>query len=411
VNGKVGKNTAFISADDNGLATGNTGAANVTALQAALDAAVSFGVSEVRITKSGTYNFASSITMRPGVTIKGLAKVATLNFTGTGSFLVQATPGTRAYNFALSNLVIQGPGAATATVGVDLDSVSTSRFDDVISSGFGKAWRIASAINGGAVYNTFINCNGSNSGTGFSIEASGTNATRFFACRANGCTTGLSIVDSNNTTWLGGQIEVNTLGVKIDATAAGLSDNNLISATRFENNTTAWNVASPNVRYAQILQPEVFGTYTTSDSGTATTHWGGTARSYTSSAVQDANGSWRWTRTANGGAEIPAVVFSDSNNSSGIPVTVQVETERGGGYFFRGKRAGATYFDIGSSAGDIRWSTDLTIGRQAAGVLKIAGATTGTTAPAAGAAGALPATPAGYLTVNVNGTNRQIAYY
>ena len=35
----------------------------------------------------------------------------------------------------------------------------------------------------------------------------------------------------------------------------------------------------------------------------------------------------------------------------------------------------------------------------------------GTTAPAAGAAGALPATPAGYYSVKINGTSRQIAYY
>ena len=39
------------------------------------------------------------------------------------------------------------------------------------------------------------------------------------------------------------------------------------------------------------------------------------------------------------------------------------------------------------------------------------GANTGTTAPAAGGAGALPATPAGYVTVSINGTNRQIPYY
>jgi hypothetical protein len=38
-------------------------------------------------------------------------------------------------------------------------------------------------------------------------------------------------------------------------------------------------------------------------------------------------------------------------------------------------------------------------------------ATTTTTAPAAGGAGALPATPAGYVTVNINGVNRQIAFY
>lgn len=37
--------------------------------------------------------------------------------------------------------------------------------------------------------------------------------------------------------------------------------------------------------------------------------------------------------------------------------------------------------------------------------------TTATTAPAAGAAAALPATPAGYFTVSVNGTNRQVPYY
>lgn len=39
------------------------------------------------------------------------------------------------------------------------------------------------------------------------------------------------------------------------------------------------------------------------------------------------------------------------------------------------------------------------------------GVTTGTTAPAAGGAGALPATPAGYVTLKINGVNRQIPYY
>lgn len=39
------------------------------------------------------------------------------------------------------------------------------------------------------------------------------------------------------------------------------------------------------------------------------------------------------------------------------------------------------------------------------------GATVATAAPAAGAGSALPATPAGYITLNVNGTDRQVAYY
>lgn len=39
------------------------------------------------------------------------------------------------------------------------------------------------------------------------------------------------------------------------------------------------------------------------------------------------------------------------------------------------------------------------------------GHTTATTAPSAGGAGALPATPAGYVTVNINGTDRKLPYY
>lgn len=38
-------------------------------------------------------------------------------------------------------------------------------------------------------------------------------------------------------------------------------------------------------------------------------------------------------------------------------------------------------------------------------------ASTSTTSPSAGGAGALPATPAGYVTINIGGTDRQIAYY
>jgi hypothetical protein len=45
------------------------------------------------------------------------------------------------------------------------------------------------------------------------------------------------------------------------------------------------------------------------------------------------------------------------------------------------------------------------------GTVALSSSTVGTTAPAAGGAGALPATPLGYVTVNINGTNHQIAYY
>lgn len=45
------------------------------------------------------------------------------------------------------------------------------------------------------------------------------------------------------------------------------------------------------------------------------------------------------------------------------------------------------------------------------GELSIAEVTTTTTAPSAGGAGALPAAPAGYVTVIINGTTRQLPYY
>lgn len=43
--------------------------------------------------------------------------------------------------------------------------------------------------------------------------------------------------------------------------------------------------------------------------------------------------------------------------------------------------------------------------------IKLAAAATGAVAPGAGGAGALPATPAGYVTININGTARQLPYY
>jgi hypothetical protein len=49
--------------------------------------------------------------------------------------------------------------------------------------------------------------------------------------------------------------------------------------------------------------------------------------------------------------------------------------------------------------------------RVVSGGVQLRNHTTGTTAPSAGGAGALPATPLGYLTININGTNRQMPYY
>lgn len=69
----------------------------------------------------------------------------------------------------------------------------------------------------------------------------------------------------------------------------------------------------------------------------------------------------------------------------------------------------ANGFNIGV---DVAVAMALGLGGQFyAKTLGLMGATTGTTSPAAGGAGVLPTTPAGYVTVSINGTDRQIPYY
>lgn len=55
--------------------------------------------------------------------------------------------------------------------------------------------------------------------------------------------------------------------------------------------------------------------------------------------------------------------------------------------------------------------TQMQVGPDSAGTYFRVNGTSQTTAPAAGAASALPATPAGYITININGTDRKVAYY
>jgi hypothetical protein len=61
----------------------------------------------------------------------------------------------------------------------------------------------------------------------------------------------------------------------------------------------------------------------------------------------------------------------------------------------------------GSAVTEVRYTATLI---RLNGAVRVDAATTAV-APAAGAGGALPATPAGYVTVNIAGTDRQIPYY
>ena len=325
---------------------------NGPTLQAAINAAALDG-SGVVVVKAGSYKFLSGIKVPQGVVIRGASTGVSFTFLGTGTFIQQKTPGTRVYSLGLESLVIIGPGKATASVAVDLDSVSTAVMRDVTIRDFGVGWRIRSTISGGAVYNTFMNCTALRCGTGYSIEPLSTNATRFFACRACLCGVGVDVTDSNNTTWLGGQIEENTIGVRVNARGAGYADMNLFDSTRFEKNVTAWVVSSPSVRYTMFNNAMPFGPYAYQDKGTETQFWGGASLNRMGSVTQSDLGSWRFSRSANGGAETPALVVADTVSTVGTPVTLQIETARWNGYFLRGKRAGKTYFDI-DALGNIR---------------------------------------------------------
>lgn len=334
------------------------GVDDTTALQAALDTLAADG--GVLMLRAGTYRTSAPLLLVDYQTIRGAGYGSSLiTASHAGAVIASATPGARTYAWAMEDLLITGPGGATAgSVGIDLESVSSAALTNVTVSSVETGIRLRSAINGGAVYNNFVNVKAQACVTGFSIEASGSNSNRFLGCRANGCTAyGLRIVDSNANVWIGGQIEVCGVGVSAGASGPSLADSNQVTFTRFENNTKAWEVLTADVRYFQLLHPQVFGTYTFTDNGTSTMRLGagGAVDIWLwSSARQDAQGSYRFGRTANGGSETPAFVVSDSNTAAGTPVTHQVETERATGYFYRGKRGGATYWDVSALDGSTR---------------------------------------------------------
>lgn len=335
--------------------------------KATIGAAIaSAGASRPRIILGvGTFELSSDTLYPHGTVFAGAGSSLTvLRYTGSGTAFAPARPGVRSYFPHFEGLQLLGPGRATPTVGISLDSVTDASLKDVAVRMFGIGVRINSAISGGAVYNQLDHVIATSCGIGFKIEATGSNATKLVGCRATACEVGLDITDSNNTTWISGSFEANTTGVRVAATSNALADHNVVSFARFEGNTTAWHVTSPNVRDFQVLFPSIFGGCAISDSGSRTTNWGNlhAIPNKTASSIASPAGSWRYERTINGGAETPAMVVADSVSTTGTPVTLQLETQRPAGFFLRGKRGGATYFDVRadgyvSAKGDVELPT------------------------------------------------------
>lgn len=326
---------------NDGLSPGTPKATIASAVTAAAGAARYF-------LAPGSYTVATDVVFVGGSHFIGAGQGLTaLNYTGSGSMFSQSTAGTRIYRSSFQGLLLDGPGTGGSTIGINLDSITDASLHDVTVTDFNTGVRIGSAVASGSVYNNFRHVTASSCGTGFKIQSDGSNASQFFSCRANACTTGIDITDSNNTLWVGGAIESNTTGLKITATGAALADQTTVMAARWEGNTTAWDITSSNVADTAILYPVTFGTYTITDNGTRTVHWGNIDKTLSMPTVTSlSTGSWRWSRSSSGGSSNPAFVVADTNTGSGTPVTVQAETGRWLGSNFRGTGPGGVLYDV-----------------------------------------------------------------
>lgn len=330
---------------------------NSAVIQAALDAIASTG-GIVKL-PAGTIKFGTTLVLYDGVTLMGEGPSATtLSYTGAAQGIKQSTPGTRIYGVGVRGLLLNDAGSGT--IGLDLDSVSTGIFEDVIVNGFTTAVSLTGS-NGYCVYNRFENVTAQNATTGFIVGGTGSNSNSFIACRANVCTTGWAITDSNQNQLTHCQLEGGTTGVSITSTSPSLADRNTIAFTRFEGNTTNVSITSSNVRETALLANH-YVNGTSSDSGTRTFAvdvFGTTGPSVNlnSARASSLTGQFRFTRSSNAHLDgntgdatpTPAMVVADTVTSTGNPITLQVETGRASGSFIKGVRAGTTYFEAYAS--------------------------------------------------------------
>lgn len=337
------KNADVVSVQDFG-AIGDGVANDTVAMQAAHDAAAFVHYPE------GTYLF-GGISLRTGAGIIGDGRKRTvLNYNGSGKAIVSKTPGARTYGWYVQDLNLTDVG--TGTVGIELDSVSQSHFMAVEVVGFTTGINVYSPTTGYSVYNRMRDVAASLCVTGFLINGAQSNENVFDSCRGNACTTAVTVTDSNHNIFHASAFESCTNALVFTATGAGLTVQNSVSLCRFENNTAAIDNGTNCSGLVMLLNYFTSNGGTITDNGTRTVFIQPYLHSLTlSSQIQSIPYSFE--RTANGGSEVVAFKVIDSNTSSGTPVTVQVETGRATGYFFRGVRAATNYFDI-DAAGNIR---------------------------------------------------------
>jgi len=243
----------------------------VTDDTAAIQAALNSGAGTVYFPKA-TYKFGTGLTIPNRIQIVGAGRnITILSYTGAGTALVSATPGVRSFDLRMQDFALT---TSTGAIGIDLDSVSSSIFTHLVVSGFSDTGiSVHSVVNGGAVYNRYIDVTSQTAPTCWKFAGVASNAQELIGSRANNCSSrGIDIQDVDDIQIIGSQIEASGVGVFIDCAVLGGCDWIRLRDNRFETDTTGVLINSANVRNV-VLQGSFY-----SGNGTNLTDNGVTTR-------------------------------------------------------------------------------------------------------------------------------------
>lgn len=317
---------------------------------------------------AGTYKIASTInfltTPNLGqVVIQGAGKVGTtLNYTGLAAAVGVGAASTRIFDCGVKDMTIVNSGG-TGTVGLDMDSVSTSHFEHVTITNFPTAARLHSTINGGAVYTRWYDVTAQMSGSptaGFSVDAVGSNAAHFIACRYNGpgntVGTAWKIVDAIGTTVTDCDIDQCLVAFALTApSGAGFCDYNIIKGNRIEFCGTVYSIGA-NVRFTKIFG-NAYQSNTTfiSDSGIFNDVWDPPANcvEYIAGSGLTAynTGSRSLVNKADPGGAFPFVLVDDTVSSTAGASGMNLLKSASNGMYIQGYLSGTLKFQVSAPGG------------------------------------------------------------
>lgn len=309
---------------------------------------------------AGTFDLGTTLALASGQRLVGAGRGNTiLNWTGGSTPAINsATPTTRTYHTAVSDLTLQNSGSGT--VGINWSAISSGRLTDLLVIGFATQYALVGS-NGYCVYNRLRDCVAQGGTCGFLIGGTGSNANSLIGCRGNAISGWcVDIVASNNTVVAFGQFESSTSGIRVRSDSVADGDGTLIQGNRFEalnggSGGTAIQIAGPNTRDAKLFLNYIVSTGgTIDDQGTRTqilesqyaAGAGPLLKLATPYAI--AGGAFRFSRSV-AASGVPMIVFADTNSGSGTPVTAEFQTERAGGVFWRGTRGGTVYAQVDSA--------------------------------------------------------------